>query len=702
MLSRSCFARRGTRMVRRVLLGTWLAGHLACTPAPSTTVTPDAGAEPVEFGERFGLAACDTALVEANPDSRCVTYRAVGGVSMGGGTASRLGFNYPDLFDVVGIMGTPFADNEFFWGMLEDNHMSGFCPLGQLEAVMQDDPARLNDPDDPEVFCGLHDVFPLPESGPAEAWLPAAPGSQCYLFRSDFNHWYRGPDAGRGGGFSRNSLIQIMHDLAAAYGNPLVYNEESNYFPPGVPASWYVPPGGGVDVEAICNNPVVLQGVYNREYNPDGTYPVITFCDGSTGSSGDYDPQGPNRYRQPIEFALAVDLNGNGRRDYGEPLVINNRERYRDVGADGLASVDEPGYDAVNNPDPSGDDWDPLTNPQGQERNLKADPDEPWDDDGLDGVPGTGDFGEGNGVYDLSPALARIFDRSPARYFNAMPESQVARVDVWMDAGVRDFLNTAQISNSLFANLATRVPDAKAYDGLNALPGVKPSGYVYVDPDYSRAAMGQVAYLRYGDTGRCPNTDDVNGDGNHVGPDVVDRLYTLIAFISARIPAEGRDKSIGGEVGDLESPNGLPTDFAFLTRFESEVLGRSVDYGVLLPPDYFLADRQDERYPVLYFFHGQGMSAQNMTSAGLLLWGSMKESARADRIAAGKTDFQRAIIIWPDGECLGDTCWTGNFYADFEGLPRDDRRYEQAVFELMRHVDQNYRTKQPALVPKDL
>ena len=107
----------------------------------------------------------------------------------------------------------------------------------------------------------------------------------------------------------------------------------------------------------------------------------------------------------------------------------------------------------------------------------------------------------------------------------------------------------------------------------------------------------------------------------------------------------------------------------------------------------------DERYPVMYFFHGQGQSAADMVLAGLAIWGSMKESFRADRQAAGLTDLQRAIIIWADGECKDDECWTGNFYANFQGLPRQDRNYEDAMIELMQVVEDRYRTKKPDLVP---
>ena len=177
---------------------------------PEPTAQPE---PPVEFGQTRGVVACDLDTVKAHPDKRCFTYRAVAGVSMGGGTAARLGFTYPELFDVVGIMGTPFADNEFFWGMLESNYFAGFCPLETLEAAMLVDPDALNDKDNPDLWCGQHDTWD--PDGPVEVnqsqidptYLPAVEGSQCGLLRSDYNHWYRGPDEGRGGGFGRNSLI---------------------------------------------------------------------------------------------------------------------------------------------------------------------------------------------------------------------------------------------------------------------------------------------------------------------------------------------------------------------------------------------------------------------------------------------------------------------------------------------------------------
>jgi len=681
------------------------------TGCPTTTGTPGPEAEPdagtqepdsVVFGQSMGIDACDDETVAAYPNHRCFSYRGVAGVSMGGGTAARLGFNHPELFDVVGIMGTPFADTRFFWGMLENEFMSGFCPLEQLEAAMALDPDSLNDPTNPDIWCGTHDVWPMAQSGEQVSNLwPAHPDSECYLFKSDYNHWYRGPDAGRGGSFHRNSLIEILHDYVMAFGNPLYHNPDNNYFPPGVPDTRHVSPNDDAARASFCETPVVLENFYNKEYNPQGTYPVITFCEGVGDGSGDYDPTSNRAFENVIEYAVAVDLNGNGIRDYGEPVVVNNKERYQDTGTDGLFNEDEPGYDPVTNPDPNGDDFDPLTNHTGTEHNLTYDEGETYEDFGLDGVDGTGDFGEGNGSHDISPGLARYYERSPTDLFKAVTDDQAKRLDVWIDAGIRDFLNTAQISNALYSVLAERM-EGKIFQDFSGMPGLPPDeGYVYFNADYSRSAMGQLSYLQYGDPAFCPNTDDILGDGNHVGQDVVHRLFTLFSFMSARMPAEGRDQSFGGTITDLESPTGQLTDFGYMVEYDSEVLGRKVEYGITLPPDYYLSDKQDERYPVLYFFHGQGMDAQGTMATGYALFGSMQGSSRPDRLENGLTDFQRAIIVWVDGECKSDECWTGTFYADFEGLPRQDRNYGQAFIEVMKHVDENYRTKKPRLVPLD-
>src|SRR5580658_10036110 len=51
---------------------------------------------------------------------------------------------------------------------------------------------------------------------------------------------------------------------------------------------------------------------------------------------------------------------------------------------------------------------------------------------------------------------------------------------------------------------------------------------------------------------------------------------------------------------------------------ESHVLGQTVHYCVILPPDYdaATAGRSPRRYPVLYFLHGLGDNEQTLLKGG--------------------------------------------------------------------------------------
>lgn len=94
----------------------------------------------------------------------------------------------------------------------------------------------------------------------------------------------------------------------------------------------------------------------------------------------------------------SFDLNASGSIDDGE------YEHYQDTGVDGIFDVEEPGYDAVLNPDPNGDNWS-TENPLGTELNAVWDIGEPYVDAGLDGFWSWEEIGynatgsEGNGVY---------------------------------------------------------------------------------------------------------------------------------------------------------------------------------------------------------------------------------------------------------------------------------------------------------------
>src|SRR5687767_9882737 len=264
---------------------------------------------------------------EGCPDDRCVTYRAVGGISMGGGSAMRWALENPELFDVAISLGSPYIDLEYFLISVSEVSNGGFCSRDQLLGNLD----RIDTKDDPAIWCG-----------PVHFEELAMPGTACDGFSGDYNHHYRGPSAGSGGSFDREESLAIVQDLAIAYGNPAFYNPDDPYLPPGVPLSHHVPlsldaPGREADRAAvrssICADPIVLPRFYDREYNPTGEHPVITFCDGNGPINGEYEP-GVATF--PMEVALAVDLNRNNRRDYGEPVIAQPFELWDDFGVDRL------------------------------------------------------------------------------------------------------------------------------------------------------------------------------------------------------------------------------------------------------------------------------------------------------------------------------------------------------------------------------
>lgn len=619
-----------------------------------------------------GLAACinDSLDGTTHDGYRCATFRAIGGVSMGGGAAMRLALQNPELFDVAVSLGSPYIDMEYFLLSVSAVSNGGFCPLDQLEQNMD----ALDNKNDPRTWCG-----------PVRFDAPALEDSACLGFGGDYNHHYRGTSAGRGGTFGREGSFEVVHDFAIAYGNPAFENETSDYLPPGVDPRWHVPLGleGAARNEyrrEQCANPVRIDHFYDKNYNPDGSRTVITFCDGEGPVNGEYEP-GTAIF--PVEVALAVDLNNNGRRDYAEPVISQGFEYFDDFGVDQLKNADEPGYDPVSNADPAGDDYDWLKNPRGTENNSRPDPGERFDDLGLDGVPNTHDRGEGNGVFDVNRNLERAFSISPRRLVESIDQKMLDRLHLWVDAGIRDFLFSAQISNQFYAALSTRTNKTSLLRGFDA-------DYDARSVDLSEKTVNRHPYLRYGDDSFCPGVDEMNGSGNHVGTprEILARLQTGFAFASARL-----------DEGDFKALPDAPLDLSaqILTRdFESPALGRRIPYVVILPPDY--NSNPDTRYPVMYFLHGQGQKATDLAASALLLLGPQMSSDVPAKSRSRLSDWQKMIIVLADGECQLGECHTGTFYVDHQGVARDGQQFGEAFFELMRLVDATYRTKAPKML----
>ncbi len=578
----------------------------------------------------LALGGCGSTQ-SAQPDSaRHYVFRAIGGASMGAMTAAELGLHYHEYFDIIAPSGGAL-DLGMLIHWFKDGMLGGFCSPPEIGKMCRD-PDQTQDYE--HMDCG----------GPS------------------------------GGGFDRESMIETFQDMFIAYGNLASFNPKNHYMAAGMPAEYL-----SRTKQEKCTNPIKLTGFYDWRFNPEGQWPVITFCEGDGPEQGIFDPS--VAATQPVELTYAVDINDNGKRDSGEPVIFQLSERYDDVGEDGLADADEPGYDSQTNPDPSGDDYDILENGMGTENNHLYDEGEPYLDYGLDGVAGTADspydWGEGNGHFDYNPHVLRtavMYD--PSQLVQNLSGRELDRLDFYIDVGIRDHLGFKFSSEAFAGKLIAR---GRQVDLRNRYASVLKKDYDgpydihYIDWDN----IGRDLMIIYGNPDATQQEIDA-GDGGHVGngAQIFYRFFTMMSFISQRWP--------DGDFEVLDPPD--PAQVLDRT-YHSEILGQDRQYYVFLPPGY--DEHPEKRYPVLYLIHGIGMDADVLTTTALFSDPWMNEGT-----------LQKFIMIFPDGRCQDD-CNSGTFFANQMGRDKPPRRYEDSfIRELIPHVDATYRTRDPLDVQK--
>jgi len=668
------------------------------------------------------------------------TYRIMTGVSMGATGAAALGFSNPDKFDAVAVLGGPL-DAAYFIRMIDKFGTGGFCTLPELEAIMATGPEKLNDPD-VIAACARRE--------PAQQWEHS----------QDFNHWHY---TANGTSATRETYIDMFSDITLAYGNFATENPLSPFVPPGVAVDHMKNPPGD-----FCTNPVRVKNVYNREYNPFGTYDAITFCDGQPrlwmcrttqepvdfcsnpahkvnplpvameqafaetycAAKGGAQPASKSEHlaffyahagnvdpcRQavrPLKFALAFDLNGNGRRDYGEPIVKNSHERFDDVGADGCADAQEDGNGGCTasaaTGDPNGDNYDPATNPRGTENDWIHEDGEGYRDDGLDGVPGTMDIGEGNGKHDYAAGIEKFLSHDARSNLRKMDAATLKRFDVLVDGGIRDVFNLGVMSRHLFGlikSLRGEKPVGEYRDFIE-IPGMKHprSGTFHPWTPYWATRVPRDLEVLYG---RDPPTvqDILDGEGDHVGTpgQATNRFLTMFNWAAATWPKLERPATPFGGMSISERQK--------VESFDSTALGAKWEYALALPPGYDAPENADERYPVVFLLHGYGMSPKDFMATSLIT---------DTFVTDPDVKFRPMILVFPNGRCcwknamsgardcretdeLGRDidqtgpgwnreCESGSFYVNASGWSGSDgAKYGDAMFELMEHLDAKYRT----------
>lgn len=593
-------------------------------------------------------------------------WNAIIGISMGGFAANSIGMRHPERFDIIAdIGGDPGPSQIYFLAMVRDYLYGGFCTAEDQAA------GRGN----------IGQLCPVTTTR-----------ADQFEIGGDYEHQIAQEGDGVGLTLRRSLYVRASRDLARALSNPAHYNPDNPYAPPGVDDAFLAQTAA-----QRCATPRVLTNFYDREFNPDGSNPVITFCDGvdKSGMNGVFD--GNATQNDPAEVLLAVDLNSNGKRDSGEPVVTNAYEPFRDVGVDGKADAEEAGYNAQTNPDPAKDNYHYLRNPLGTENNGDYEMGEPYEDVGLDGVaegcpagsaPGCYDYGQGNNKWDLSPNIERWYQSDTLRNFEKLTPAQRQHMSFWFDAGIRDFLNNSLGVNTTVGGLMAKYQAPfGVYDQFKTLThGESEAGYDFTEIDWTE--MPKNLYLRYGDPDASP-ADIMRGDGRHVGTavQIINRAQTAFAWLDKRWPDGDRSETLAG--GDIIKD----------LVHTSPTTGRQSPYGIFLPPGYSDPANADVRYPVVYFLHGYGQQPQDLVDLSSIFALYMI----ADREI--EVRFQKFIIVYVDGRCrpqmdgvpvdpTGDKCEGGTFYTDAPlGGPA---QMETNFLELMDHIDATYRTKRPS------
>jgi len=729
----------------------------AKTPRPITIASPRIDTTPDgNYVLRFSSPWFGTYQAAVRDDAggrsftRHLTHRAVIGISMGSGGAATFGYHHHDEFDSIGPLGGP-SDWTWLGWFVEHYALGGFCPAS--------DPS-----------CTI--------PGPSEY-----PATDTYMHTMDFDHWWYEAGQGNGGHFSRSDYIQLLTDLSLQLGNSNGQNADQtklSIFPAGVAATdpWVtgdttglpagtncaftlsplnqLPDGGSPDpfypteqqIESQCatsrcdpsHTLVIPSGYYDDEYNPNGTEQVISFCDGNQLGSANNDqaspyestfagPPGPGQ-GYAVNPAFAVDLNKNGVRDADEPVIRAGHEPYTDTGVDGLADVDEPGYDAATNPDPNGDDYDPYINPTGTENDHRYELGEPFLDYGLDGVQGTQsspyDLGEGDGVFTLSKGLQTFYTIDPHSILRGwsseatMTDDDVHRLTSWSDGGVRDLFNFAAVATHYEGALSSRrtsdghfLQQVAYYNNFNMLPGEDPTQPDnFVASNLRWADIVSSPSLRYG-TVDATTAQIQQGDGQHVGTgaQILYRLEAAFYFVSHQWP--DADRLLTNPASDnpeTTTNNVLGTSCEVLGHcefaFTGTKSGRTGPIAITLPPGYGLEEnrQRDVRYPVVFVLHGYGQKPEDLEALQLISNNFMNDGTRSY-----VQRLPKFIAVYVDGRCREGTAPDGSSVGTPQGQPEcvqggfylDSTRPGGALFdtwfdELVQYIDQNYRTMGPA------
>jgi hypothetical protein len=374
----------------------------------------------------------------------------------------------------------------------------------------------------------------------------------------------------------RRTRLSLLKDLMIAFGNPFLHHPDparrylaSDSEPARLRAddefgSFEVPsdPRGFLD-----GGDANSDGLRQVGELPDFPIDVLLLAGGSLARVA------PGVSGTEIGGREVADLNGDRVFDVGDGIVRNASEPFRDRDGNGL--------------------FDPLSG-------------ETFDDFGLDGVAGTGDFGEANGAFDEDPDRVRWAAEDPSRRLAMAAPEAVASQRIYLDVGTRDEFGFARHYDNLVAVLEAKGLDVDVREGFD--------GSCFSVPE-PRADRVLVRY-RGGHVG-IPNADEILDDldfGDICGAlPIWQRLLGMIGFMEASFPGGVyglRGLALRGDfaVRDIAAPSlaEQPGDPAPVQRV-----------AVYRPPA-FLGNHNDV-FPVVYFLGGYGQSPEDFARVADLL-----------------------------------------------------------------------------------
>ncbi|HYC21295.1 MAG TPA: alpha/beta hydrolase-fold protein [Candidatus Bathyarchaeia archaeon] len=375
---------------------------------------------------------------------------------------------------------------------------------------------------------------------------------------------------------SRDDRVSLSKDLMIAFGNPFLHHpdptrqylasdsEPARILKDDQFGDFTLPPSPRGFLDGGDTNSDGLRQTSEAATTPTD---VLLLAGGSLARIS------PGAQGVVVGDRALADLNGDGVFDVGDGIVVNFSEPFTDNNQNGV---------------------------------FEPELGETFQDVGLDGVPGTGDFGEGNGKFDYDPDRQNWLDEDPLTRLSGEQVSDIERQRIYMDVGTEDQFNFAQHYANFVAMLQGKGIAVDVHDGF--------SGNCTSVPDPS----AQFVLFRYpgGHTG-IPDADSIvddlaNGDFCGSVP-IWQRLLTLIGWLNQSFP--------GGNFGLGKAFDFNFNDFDFSKLdVRGDIVDRDIPSPALAtaggaaPNQHVVVYRPPKfsntsaSFPIVYFLGGYGQS----------------------------------------------------------------------------------------------